>query len=224
MINQRAIEKLVEIEEVISDYYRRLGGHLRNIDPGRIPCIYIAGRTCQKSFDKATSSGLINKIEWLSESCCISLCMIAEQKCIVLEGLPHPLAHLMARNSGNSRNTFKETMMLINAMGRCSHDAMVLGYEIVTPDYMEKCLQKELQVSKEQLKKRREGQIQLTQLLFNNSSGYFPDGFVKLQNMDVCDKVLELLMKWKKYGNKDSDMVLAILQCSHIYLDPLSFA
>ena len=214
-IDQNVIASWVNDSEMVKDYYRRLSIYLCQQNDDRMPCVYIAGKTCQQTFDKAVEFGLVKRIDTLSLSNDIHLCEMNGIKFITLEERPHPSYHLMKGNAQESREVFKESMQILNAIGGCSIE------ERITADQIEKSVMNELAVDLEQFKMRDQGRVFMTQILYNgDSSGRFHSKHKHLRHVKAhIPAIQDLLIRWRdKYG---MDLVWRILLSSDLYYDLL---
>ena len=147
-IKQHVIQQWVEDDEMVTDYYRRLFIYLNQQEDSFYPCVYVAGSTCQQTLDKAVNIGLVRRICVLSSTFGVYLCEMDNIKFVTLEERPHPSAHLMKGNAPAASRVFKETMKILNAIGRCCTDIYADGFE--------ETILEELKVNPEEARKREE--------------------------------------------------------------------
>ena len=211
-INQHVIRQWVEDDEMVKDYYRRLFIYLNQQDDYFYPCVYVAGSTCQQTMDKAVNMGLVRRICALSATFGVYLCEMDNIRFITLEERPHPSAHLMKGNAQAASRVFKETMKILNAIGRCCTDIYADGFE--------ETILNELNVDPEEARKREEGRVFMTQFLYGDASGRFPPKHKHLRHIAAHDPAIQILLIQfrQKYGMK---VVLSILNSSDLYTDLL---
>lgn len=109
-IDQKVIASWVNDTEMVKDYYRRLSIYLHQQNDDRMPCVYIAGKTCQQTFDKAVESGFVKRIAMLSSSYDIHLCEMDGIKFITLLTQPNfgsRHSSLFLEQIGLDRETYK---------------------------------------------------------------------------------------------------------------------
>ncbi|KAG5186315.1 hypothetical protein JKP88DRAFT_240917 [Tribonema minus] len=216
IIDQDVIATWVDDDdEIVEDYYRRLAIELDAVDPGTVPCVFIAGKTCQASLEKAIKLGLVTRLQELSPLG-VTVCEIKDKRFVALEGRPHPSWHLMTGNAPSARAVFKETMDMLNGMIRCC----VTGN--ITPDTMTHSLMAALAIDPAELQRRAEGRSFLTKLLYGDPSGRFPAKHVHLRNVKAhLHEVKTFLLKWQARGMK---VLIAILNSGDLYLDLPAYA
>ena len=220
VIDQAKIAKLIAIDDVINDNYSRLDQHIVCVGTVRIPCIYIGGKTCQTSFERACALGIVTDKIALSTNFHVCQCRIKGKTCLVLEDRAHPSAHLMD-GSSKSNEEFMETIFILNAMGRSTYEAAELGLDNITPEMFQTCLDDELKELSEELKKQMEGRELMTALLYNDPSGQFPKKHRMLRYMKGHDEeIRKLVLVWKGWGPK---VLWSILLHGYIYLNPLEY-
>ena len=79
---------------------------------------------------------------------------------------------------------FKESMRILNAMGKCGQDGCWVNIKEMKEEMKHAVLSK-LSMSEEEVQQHKEARVYITKLLFNVPSGFVPKQFVHLQNMDV---------------------------------------
>ena len=90
--------KISTDDDVVLDYMKRVSDHLSVFDEDAFPCIYIAGKPPQQSFDKAKKIGIVQLLRRVSSTYHISMYrMNGEGFCdrvfFALENRAHPSAH-----------------------------------------------------------------------------------------------------------------------------------
>ena len=210
IINQSVIATWVTDPELVEDYYRRLSVQLDGVDSHHIPCVYVAGDTCQASLENAIKLGIVKRLRELSPLG-VTECEMNDKRFVVLEGRPHPSWHLMTGNAPDAKAMFEETMAMVNGMVRCCAGGNV------TPDTMTQSLAAALAIDTEKLQERTDGRSFLTQLLYEDPSGHFPTKQVHLRNVKAhLPEVQAFLRKWFSRG---ADVLNAILNSGDLYLD-----
>ncbi|KAG5183338.1 hypothetical protein JKP88DRAFT_255839 [Tribonema minus] len=189
-IDQDIIKTFVNDGEIIKDYYQRLNIQLQAVDPATIPCIFIAGKTCQASLEMAIELGLVSRVQELSPLG-VTVCEISGRVTVVLEGRPHPSWHLMTGRKEIAKKTFNETIAMLNSMVRCCASGDI------TSAMMTQSLMDALAINPEELRRRTEGRSFLTQLLYGDISGRFPASHAHLRNVKAhMPDVKATLLKW----------------------------
>jgi len=220
VIDQSKIEKISTIDDVVNDYFSRLRCHLECVVANRIPCIYIAGRTSQVAFERACDLDIVTDKIGVSDPYDIFQCSIYGRISLVLIGRAHPSAHLLSGKSASDKE-FAETMHLLNAMGRCTLEAMENKMTRITPDHLSVCIRVELEELEMEMKAQIEGRKKLTELFYNDPSGRFPEEHRMLRYMDGhIEEVRELVTEWQTWG---TDILWSILLHGSIYLNPLKY-
>ena len=168
--------------------------------------------------------GIVTDKIGLAEQYDIWHCRINGIICLVLDGCNHPSAHLMAGQAGQSRianEEFIETIFILNAMGLCTFEAAKSGHNDIEPEMFQICLKIELDELKEETKMQMEGRILMTELLYGDSSGLFPNKHRMLRHMAGHNEEVRMqVMEWKKLGSK---VLFSILLHGYIYLNPLDY-
>ena len=165
--------------------------------------------------------GIVTDKIRLAEQYDIWHCRINGIICLVLDGRAHPSAHLMAGRSSVAIEEFIETIFILNAMGRCTFEAAKSGHNDITPEIFQICLKIELDELAEEIKMQREGRILMTELLYGDSSGIFPENHRMLRHMaGHKEEVRMQVREWKKLGSK---VLFSILLHGYIYLNPLDY-
>ena len=221
VIDQNAIKKLTAIDDVIHDNYSRLDQHLVCVGTDRIPCVYIGGETCQKAFQRACALGIVTDKIRLDEQYDVWRCRIKGKICLVLDGRAHPSAHIIGQSRTSTRE-FMTTIFLLNAMGRCTFEAAKSGHDDIIPEMFQVCLKIELAELDEEIKMQKEGRSLMTTLLYNDSSGRFPENHRVLRHMEGHKEEVRMqVMEWKTWGPR---VLFSILLHGFIYLNPLDYA
>ncbi|KAG5175758.1 hypothetical protein JKP88DRAFT_250019 [Tribonema minus] len=194
IIDQRAIEKWMRDEELMTDYHKRFAAQLGARVGGGVSVVYIAGRTCQMAFQEMITRGWVSRICELSPLG-ISLCETGGVRFVTLEGRPHPSWHLVTGGEKTLRGLFAETCAMLNAVSLCC-----LGGDVST-DSMTRHVVAGLQIGADDLARREQGQMFMTRLLHDNDSGRFPPKHAHLRNVQAyLPAVQELLVKWRERG------------------------
>ena len=112
VIDQQMMLKISTDDDVVLDYMKRVSDHLSVFDEDAFPCIYIAGKPPQKSFDKAKKMGIVQLVQRVSSIHHISMYrMIGEGFCdrefFALENRAHPSAHYHNQDSTEFKDTTK---------------------------------------------------------------------------------------------------------------------
>ncbi|KAG5184175.1 hypothetical protein JKP88DRAFT_315531 [Tribonema minus] len=208
IIDQGVIASWVVDDEIIHDFYHRFS--LQLAAAASIPCVYIAGRTCQAAFERMITLGFISRMEELS-SLGVTLCEAGDCRFAAIEGRPHPSHHLVTGREVSVTGIFKETMAMINGVVSCCASGDL------SPGNTSRCLIAAMGIDEEELAVRMRGREYLTHLLYSSSSGRFPLRDVHLRNVKAhLPDVRATLSKWAGRGLKP---LMSILRSGNIYLD-----
>jgi len=103
--------------EMVRNYFKRLGDHLRALGTEDVHVVYVAGETCQAALKMAIDMRIVTReppcMSSLHE---ISLFAMGDVRFVALENAPHPSWHLMMKRAPLAVRIFEETMCSLNGM------------------------------------------------------------------------------------------------------------
>ncbi len=140
VIDHSKLATIITHHDVVLDYMLRISAHLSVFDETAIPCLYIAGRPPQKSFNEVKTMGVVQLVKTVSILHHINMYrMNGEGLCsrefCVLEDRVHPSAHY----HNQDRDEFKATMQILKGTG--NYLATLISIDVDVVDCSAICLE-----------------------------------------------------------------------------------